>query len=134
MVDVERVLRILDGIRHDIEALEGMRARSAEATVLDAIKYRFVTAIEGSARAAHHIVVSEGWRAPDSGADAFRALAEHGVISDEAATDLGRAVGFRNVLVHRYAEVDDERVIAMLDRLDDLHAYVAAVAAWVAEQ
>lgn len=134
MVDGERVLRILDGIRRDIEAPEGMRARSDEETVLDAIKYRFVTGIEGSARAAHHIVVSEGWVAPDSSADAFRALADHDVISNQAATELGRAVEFRNALVHGYAEVDDERVIAMLDRLGDLHAYVAAVASWVAEQ
>jgi uncharacterized protein YutE (UPF0331/DUF86 family) len=38
------------------------------------------------------------------------------------------------VLVHGYIEVDDERVIAALDGVKDLAAYVARIAAWVAEQ
>ena len=41
------------------------------------------------------------------------------------------AVGFRNVLVHQYVEVDDERVVDNLDRLDDLRRFVGDVARWL---
>jgi uncharacterized protein YutE (UPF0331/DUF86 family) len=44
---------------------------------------------------------------------------------------LARAVGFRNVLVHRYAEVDDRLVVAQLDEIADLDDLVAAVSAWL---
>lgn len=44
---------------------------------------------------------------------------------------LRRAVGFRNVLVHDYVEVDDGIVIDRLGNLVDLDDFVAAVAGWV---
>lgn len=37
---------------------------------------------------------------------------------------VARAVGFRNVLVHRYAEVIDDRVVDHLGALDRLDAFV----------
>ena len=99
---------------------------------LAAIKYGFVTAIEGCTRVAQHIGASEGWRAPDSNADALAVLAEHGVIAAELGMDLARAVGFRNLLVHLYADVDDDRVVSMLDRVGDLEDFVSAVSSWIA--
>jgi len=41
-------------------------------------------------------------------------------------------VGLRNLLVHRYDDVDDERVVASLDRLGDVEAFASMVARWVA--
>jgi uncharacterized protein YutE (UPF0331/DUF86 family) len=46
------------------------------------------------------------------------------------AESVAKAVGFRNVLVHEYTDVDDERVRDNLQRLDDLEAFVSHVAAW----
>jgi uncharacterized protein YutE (UPF0331/DUF86 family) len=40
-------------------------------------------------------------------------------------------VGFRNVLVYDYVEVDDRIVLDRLGNLVDLDDFVAAVAAWV---
>ena len=57
-------------------------------------------------------------------------LARHGVIAAELAEVLARAVGFRNVLVHGYAEVDDDLVVAQLDRVERLEAFVADVSRW----
>lgn len=41
------------------------------------------------------------------------------------------AVGFRNVLVHDYIEVDDSIVVDRLKSLDDLEEFVRQVAAYV---
>ena len=128
MVDAERVIRLLDGIRQDVERLRSISPGGAEA--LDAIKYR-ITAIEGAARVAHHLAVSEGWTTPESNADAFAVLGRQGVITAELAARLGRAAGFRNILVHRYIEVDDEQVLANLARLTDLDDYVTQVGTWL---
>ena len=64
----------------------------------------------------------------------LRLLDAKGVIDVELASRLRSAIGFRNVLVHQYAEVDDDRVVASLGDLDDLDAYVAQVAAWTTSQ
>ena len=42
-----------------------------------------------------------------------------------------KAVGFRNVLVHDYIEVDDSIVVGRLKSLDDLEEFVRQVAAYV---
>ena len=135
MVDAERVDRVLDRIAADVAHLKDLHERGPalrdDRTALDSAKYTFVTAIEGCARVAHHLVVSEGWRVQESNADAVRRLGAERVLTPEVAAAVALAVGFRNVLVHQYADVDDEKVLANLAQLRDLDAFVSQVATWV---
>ncbi len=101
---------------------------------LDGVKYLLITAIEGCIDVAHHIVSSERYAAPDTNAAAIRLLGDHGVISPELAGSIARAVGFRNVLVHRYVDVDDDIVIDALHRLDELDDFVSQVSRWLLDQ
>ncbi len=137
MVDQERLDRLLDRVATDLKTLHGYRVAEGELlddpTRLAAVKYHFITAIEGCARIAHHLVASEGWRVPESNADAVRTLGAQRVIPVPTAEAVARAVGFRNVLVHGYVDVDDEGVRDNLDRLTDLEAFVSHVAAWSGE-
>lgn len=95
------------------------------------MKYLFVVSIEAATDVAQHVCASEGWGPPATNADAMRLLARHNVLSEPLGDNLARAVGFRNLLVHQYAEIDDDRVVAMLDRLDDFDAFAVAVAQWL---
>jgi len=56
------------------------------------------------------------------------------VIDRELAERLAAAVGFRNVLVHGYAEVDDDRVVDHLDHLDELEAFIAGIRNWASQE
>lgn len=68
-------------------------------------------------------------------ADAFRKLGEEGVIDDEFAGRLARAGGFRNVVVHAYAELDLHRLHeAARHGPDDLVAFLAALRDRLAEE
>ncbi|HSL08004.1 MAG TPA: DUF86 domain-containing protein [Pseudonocardiaceae bacterium] len=93
------------------------------------VKYTFVTAIEAGIDVAQHVCASEGWGPPRDNGDAIRLLGAHGVLSVDLADRLRRAVGFRNVLVHDYIEVDDGIVLERLANLADLDDFVAVVAA-----
>lgn len=135
MVDERRVRRLLQHVSQDLAYLRE-RAASDRAAIrgdvdrLAALKYVFVTAIEGCLDVAQHLCASEGWGPPATNAQALRLLGEHGVIPRELGEQLARAVGFRNVLVHGYAAVDDDRVVAQLDRVGDIEAFVASVSRW----
>ena len=136
MVDEGRVARLLRGVDERVARLVAGRelpdGRRSEPLWLDGIKYLFVTAIEGCIDAAHHIIASERWAAVDSNAAAFGVLRDHEVLTASTASQMSAAVGFRNVLVHQYARVDDERVIAFLERdLGVLTAYTGEVSAWM---
>lgn len=132
MVDAERLARMLARVVDDLVALRAIAAR--EDVVADlrmsAMKYRFVTAIEGCVRAAQHVVSSEGLSLPTSNAEAVRELGRHEMVDGDVAERVATAVGFRNVLVHQYAEVDDARVVANLELLGDLDDFVDQLRSW----
>lgn len=133
MVDPERLHRLLRRISGDLAVLkvyagEPRDKLAGSPAELGHIKYLFVTAIEGCIDAAHHLSASEGYEVADTNADTMKVLARHGVLDAGLADHLAAAVRFRNVLVHRYADVDDTRVLAHLDHLDSLDRFVSALA------
>jgi uncharacterized protein YutE (UPF0331/DUF86 family) len=72
--------------------------------------------------------VRVGLGSPPTYADAFRQLADAGVIADELAQRLARAAGFRNLVVHGYGQLDLRRVHAVaVAGPADLRAFLAAL-------
>lgn len=139
MVDEARATRLLHGVTEILVNLRDDASRDRDALLadglaLDAIKYRFVTAIEGCLDVAQHLCASEGWGPPKTNADAMLVLGRHEVLDRDLAATMARAVGFRNLLVHQYADVDNAIVVGHLDDLGDLQGFVMAVAAWVESQ
>jgi uncharacterized protein YutE (UPF0331/DUF86 family) len=132
MVDGERLLAVLGRATRRLQVLEGYAGQDREALLTDEVrlghlKYTFQTAIEACLDAAHHVVADRGLGMPASNADAFRLLGRAGVLQTDLAEVMAGAAGFRNVLVHDYAEVDDRQVLDNLERLEDLRRYVAAM-------
>lgn len=138
MVDEIRVLRLLRSITDDLSVLRGEATaddrRKADQLWLRGIKYTLVTAIEACVDVAQHLCASEGWGPPRDNGDALELLGRHGVLDTNLSRRLRRAVGFRNVLVHEYVEVDDEIVVSRLKDPADLDGFVSAVAEWVSSQ
>jgi uncharacterized protein YutE (UPF0331/DUF86 family) len=84
------------------------------------LKYTFQTTIEACIDAAQHVVADRGLGVPTSNGAAFLTLADAGLLDRELGVVMAGAVGFRDVLVHGYADVDDVCVVDHLDRLDAL--------------
>lgn len=135
MVDEDRVLRLLRSVTDDTAVLrqeaEASQERRQDPIWLRGVKYTFVTAIEACVDVAQHICATQGWGPPADNGDAVRLLGEHGVLTTELAVSMRKAVGFRNVLVHDYIEVDDSVVLGRLKSLGDLEDFVNQVATYV---
>ncbi|MGH9111009.1 MAG: type VII toxin-antitoxin system HepT family RNase toxin [Acidimicrobiales bacterium] len=136
MVDERRLVRLLQRITNELGHLEGLAAGDrvalrADQERLAGLKYWFITTLEGVINVAQHVCASEGWGPPKDNGDAVRLLGQHGVIDAELAARVAGAVGFRNLLVHQYVDVDDDRVVAFLDEIGDVDAYVGGVTAWI---
>jgi len=86
-------------------------------------------ACEAVADAAHHVIADLGLRQPTSYRDAIAVLAEEGYLGPELASRLEGWMGFRNILVHLYLDIDHRRAYrAIRDELDDLRGFAAAMA------
>jgi uncharacterized protein YutE (UPF0331/DUF86 family) len=135
VADQVRVARLLRSIADSLVSLE--REQSADADRrsdplwLPGIKYLMVAAVEASIDIAQHICSTEGWGPPRDNGDAMTRLGERGVVTQAIAESMRQAVGFRNVLVHEYVDVDDGIVVARLADLRDLRAFTSSVAAWM---
>ncbi len=95
--------------------------------------YALLTAIEGTANVAAHLLTTSGQPAPRGLADGFRALETFGVpLGQELTERLVLMSRFRNLLVHRYWEVDYRRVYSTLQSsLPDFGRYATAILAYL---
>lgn len=135
MVDSTRVHRLLRGmedtlVRVDAEATAPL-TRQDDPLWLPGVKYLLLSAIEASVDVAQHLCATQGWGPPADNGDAMRLLGVHAVLSADLADAMRRAVGFRNVLVHEYVEVDDDVVRARVRHHEDLREFSRAVLAWI---
>jgi len=133
MVDPGRLRALLDRLGEETGHLRrlaaGDPATLADPDVLAAVKYRFVVAIETCIDAGQHVISSEELRAPTDYADVFAVLGEARFLPAGVVPVLQDMARFRNLLVHGYLSVDDERVAEILrSRLGDLDAFRAELA------
>ena len=139
MVDPLRLRALLERLGSEVADLRRLARYDREAILgerdkLKSVKYGFVVAIEVCIDVGNHVIASEGYRAPSSYGDVFSVLAEHDYVDAEDVPTLIAMAGFRNLLVHGYADIDDGRVIdALQTRLDDFERFRRRVAARVTQ-
>jgi len=95
----------------------------------DAAVLNVLRACETAIDLANVIIRERQLGIPPSNRDSFRLLAEAGVITADLSLRLQRMVGFRNVAVHRYRELDIAILAAVITRdLGDLLDFSERVA------
>lgn len=118
---IERVRE--EYVGHEVEfATEWTRQ---DATVLNLIR-----ACEQAIDMANRVTYLRNLEIADDSAETFIVLGKAGLISPDLAQSMKRMVGFRNVAVHEYQELDLDRVRYTIEhRLDDLVAFSKAMLA-----
>lgn len=78
-------------------------------------------AVEALTDMASHVVADEDLGSVDRARDLPDIFEEHGYVDEELAATWKDMIGFRNVLVHEYVDIDPERVYDVLqNQLDDI--------------
>ena len=113
-----RILSKLDEMTRYVRELKGMLPRESE-YLRDLIRRRACektveSAIETLIDAAAMIVSSERLGLPSDEENIFDILVAKGILSGKVAEKMKDMKGFRNILVHRYGDVEDERVYQLL--------------------
>lgn len=107
-------------------------AQLSEDLVLQwAVERGLQIAAEALFDAGNHILSGEFQEVVDEYGQIAARLAARSVIDGATADRLRSLSGFRNILVHDYADVDLEKVVEGLGRLDDFDAFVDGVEAWL---
>lgn len=76
----------------------------------------------------NHILLDYKTPTPSTMAETFKYLAQNNLITKDNADDLSHAVGFRNIAVHQYEDIDCKIIFSIItSHLDDFKTFAAAI-------
>jgi uncharacterized protein YutE (UPF0331/DUF86 family) len=128
MIKNEVIRKRLNALDEYLSVLHRQQAYSFETFIGDPERYgsaeRFLQlSIEILIDIGNHVVADEGLGMVNWHSDIPAILAEHGYIDEPLKDRWTQMIGFRNVLVHAYLEIDRRIVYEILQhRLDDIEA------------
>jgi len=118
-----------DIIDRNLSFLKQMKTLSPEQFVesykdIQAAKYSLLEIMESCIDIANQIISTKGFRRAEEYSEMFKVLKEEGVIGKDLATKLEDMARFRNLLVHRYGEIDNRKVLEIIKRnLKDIEQF-----------
>lgn len=134
MSNTQRLLTRIGALRDNLQRVREGLQDADDATLLRdpwrlaAIKWHLLLAIEDAFALCNQTIAILGGDAPTAYAECFEKLATHGIIDSALAERLKAMARFRNLLLHRYWEVDDQRVLTIArNDLSDFERFVGAL-------
>jgi uncharacterized protein YutE (UPF0331/DUF86 family) len=133
MVNQSLVKTKMMNILKNVERLSRKSATSladfkSDVDIQDIVVHNLQLAIQGAIDVASHVVSDEGWGVPNTLAGLFDILAEHKVIDEKTCDIMKRMVGFRNLIIHEYEDIDLDKVYQILtSRLGDFNGFLKQV-------
>ncbi len=128
MVDRDILLEKTAIIQRCLKRIQDVTDLSAESLdhvdVQDIFVLNLQRAIQASVDIAAHIIAYEGLGLPDTLKDHFQLLAQNKIISIDLEQKLYAMVGFRNIAVHEYQNIDKEILKSILqNNLRDIEEF-----------
>lgn len=136
MVDKELLSRKLSRLQHYVDVLKTAEDINWQKYRDDLRTKAFVErylhlAIEEMLDIANHFVSFYQWREPAGYRDLLLILTEQGILPREHLTVFQNMASFRNMLVHRYENIDDELVFGIFKkRLEDFDLFMMLIMDW----
>jgi len=126
---IERIRRCI--ARIETKCPESVEALASDLDAQDIVSVNLERAIQSSVDIATHIIASMEISAPDTMGEVFVVLQKRDVISSSVAERMIKSVGFRNIVVHAYHEIDWAVVFAIITKnINDFKDYIRQIAAF----
>ena len=133
MVNRSIVLRKISRIRYYLSRIKKYRCISLQefqddVNTQDIILHNLQLSIQGCIDLGSHIVSDEGWGVPGSFSEIFYILEDKGVIPRELTEKMVAMVGFRNIIIHEYEDVDFKIVHEILKKdIVDIESFLLKI-------
>jgi uncharacterized protein YutE (UPF0331/DUF86 family) len=132
-MDREIIGEKLEALRFCVQRLrtkcpEEAEALQHDADIQDIVAMNLARAVQLCVDIATHIVADSSAPAPNTMAESFGVLRQLGYLSEEITNNMKKAVGFRNIAVHAYDNIDWHVVHEICShRLTDFEQFAAAI-------
>jgi uncharacterized protein YutE (UPF0331/DUF86 family) len=125
---MEEVEEKLNLIEENVRRLEDLEINDKDFLEYQGVKHTLQEAVEACIDVAGHIIAEEGFGRQENYAEYFEELNKRDIIDGNLSSKLQNMARFRNLVVHRYAEIESEELQEIIDKnLSDLTKFIKAV-------
>lgn len=124
-IDLNKAAIIRRCLKRISEEYRGNPSRLDDFTIQDSIVLNLLRACEAAIDLAMHRVAQGHFGIPQTSRDSFQLLAQNGILSHASATAMKHMVGFRNIAVHNYQNIQLPILQAIVEKhLVDFESYL----------
>ena len=124
-IDLNKAAIIRRCLKRISEEDRGNPSRLDDFTIQDSMVLNLLRACEASIDLAMHRVAQGRFGIPQTSRDSFQLLAQNGILSHASATAMKHMVGFRNIAVHNYQNIQLPILQAIVEKhLVDFESYL----------
>jgi uncharacterized protein YutE (UPF0331/DUF86 family) len=133
-MDHDIIMRKLDSLARCVGRIEEKRPDTLEQLIdeidiQDILSINLERAVQVSVDIGTHLIAGLSVPPPKSMGEVFSILVAEKMIPEETGVALRKAVGFRNLSVHSYDQVDGERVFNIVhEHLDNFRKFADSIA------
>jgi uncharacterized protein YutE (UPF0331/DUF86 family) len=134
---IELVLSKAASVRRRLERLTRALSIGLDAFVKDeerveAAAFNVFLAMQECIDLGSHVVADERWGAPETLADVFTVLQQHGVLTGSTTDAMRRGSRLRNLIAHAYGDIDPAKLFESASAgVGQIGTFLAEVEAWL---
>jgi len=136
-INLEKIKTIEKDLMDTVADIRGIIASGENIFLKDlkeiySLRYLLIGAVEAMANICNHLLTRTTGRVPKGYPDCFEKLADAGIITAELSEKLKKITGLRNIIIHKYWDIDDRRVFkSTKENIEDFGEYLKQINAFI---
>jgi uncharacterized protein YutE (UPF0331/DUF86 family) len=132
-LNLEKIKTLEKDLLDAVSEIRALLAGEAETFVRDqkaiySLRYLLIETVEVMANICNHILARTTGQVPKGYPDCFEKLADGGTLTKELSVKLKKMASLRNILIHRYWQIDDRRIFqSVKDNLGDVEEFLRQI-------
>ena len=115
-INIEKIKTLEKDLLDTVHEIKSLIALEEEVFIKDqkniySLRYLLIEAVEAMANICNHILTRIIGQVPKGYPDCFEKLSDAKIITGELSDKLKKVASLRNILIHKYWEIDDRKVL-----------------------
>lgn len=96
--------------------------------IIYSLRYLLIEIVESMASICNHIITRIKGEIPEGYPDCFEKMAKNRIINEKLAANLKKIAKLRNILIHKYWQIDDSKLFnSVKENIDDFEEFLKQV-------
>jgi len=138
-INIEKIKTLEKDLLNTVSEIKSIIIMNEEVFVKEpkeiyALRYLLIEAVEAMANICNHILTRVTSQVPKGYPDCFEKLSEARIITKELGEKLRKLASLRNILIHKYWEIDDQKIFrSAKGNIEDFEQYLREINQFIRE-